>query len=78
MRRDYSELLDGSAKDARKYWGITNRLRKSEDRDNTKEIKVQDEIVTVSKDAEKVADQFNKFYSDVVPQYRNFFSKMIL
>ena len=57
----YSELLDGSARDARKYWGIINRVRGSEDRYNITEIKVQDEIVTVGKDAGRVAHQFNKF-----------------
>lgn len=63
----YSELLDSSLQEPRKYWKIVNDIGKWKTtvRENIAEIEIGDEVVTAEESCKRIADHFNDYYIQV-------------
>ena len=61
----YSELLDENYLDSKKCWNIINNARGKNVREDIKNIEIEGEVISVENNAEKVVEEFNKFFNSI-------------
>ena len=61
----YSELLDESERDPRKYWNLVNKTRGKNESNSITKIKIDGKTLTTSENAAELANIFNRHFNEV-------------